>query len=415
MEILYRSENLAVRRRACADRSRWVITFDHYGSGAGLDRPGFGEAFLWRQGISALHILGHGNDWYQYPDIREACRAARIATRDAARRIAYGSSMGGYAALRLANQVRADAVLALSPQYSNDPAVVPWETRWAAAAARIAWRPELSGPIRCRCHPVVVYDPLGDDRRHADLIARDVHAVLLPVRHGGHPVIKCLRDAELLQPILLGMVDGSFDPAPVAVQLRKTRSRNAVYLGILAEAQPMSRQRLAVAIARKAVEVRSGGPSAKLALAKILARDGASNGESREALALLEEIVEAGNRNTSFLIPYADALYASGRTDAALEIAREVVDREPDTAPLRHWLAQMLWQRGDCSAAIAEERVALRLDPRHSAYVDTLAQYSDPARRLTAPVERRLSRLLKPALATMRRMRSAKAPQPPHP
>ena len=205
---LYRSETMAVRCVACADRTRWVVTFDNHSIGYGFDRPGFGEHFLKKEGISAIHMLGCGNDWYQYPDALEACRVARDAIDPAARRITYGSSMGGYAALRFADAVAADAVLALSPQYSIDPAVVPWERRWEEDARRSLWRPELSGSINCQSAPLILYDPTGPDRRHVDLINRDVPSTLIGIPYGGHPVASFLAEAGLLRPIVRHLVDG---------------------------------------------------------------------------------------------------------------------------------------------------------------------------------------------------------------
>ena len=113
---IYRSNNILVRSAVINDRDPVVVTFEHYDIGKGFDRFGFGEQFLLSQGISAVHVLGSGNDWYQYDDIFDALGAVRAVTADARRTITYGSSMGGYAAVRLADASGADAVLALSPQ-----------------------------------------------------------------------------------------------------------------------------------------------------------------------------------------------------------------------------------------------------------------------------------------------------------
>ena len=69
MTDLYRSATLCVRACPGADGTRWVVTFDNYGADASLDRPGFGEQFLRSRGLSAIVVIGAGNDWYQYPDM----------------------------------------------------------------------------------------------------------------------------------------------------------------------------------------------------------------------------------------------------------------------------------------------------------------------------------------------------------
>ena len=82
-EILYRSPALEVRRVAAGDGRRQVVTFDSYHQPPGVDRPGFGEAFFRTEAITAIHVMTHGNDWFQYPEIthvlrkiRETCAAA---------------------------------------------------------------------------------------------------------------------------------------------------------------------------------------------------------------------------------------------------------------------------------------------------------------------------------------------------
>ena len=89
------------------------------------------------------------------PAARQPGTAARAAVPEGARVMTYGSSMGGYAALRFARALRADAILALSPQYSIDPAVVPWEDRWRQDGARIAWLPALAGPLDPNVRPLI--------------------------------------------------------------------------------------------------------------------------------------------------------------------------------------------------------------------------------------------------------------------
>lgn len=62
--------------------------------------------------------------------------------------VALGNSMGGFAAIRLAEAVRIDAVIAFAPQYSMHPDCVPEERRWRDLVARIdAWRVRDAGAM----------------------------------------------------------------------------------------------------------------------------------------------------------------------------------------------------------------------------------------------------------------------------
>ena len=371
MEMLYRSETIAVRCVPAADRSRWVITFDHHSIGAGFDRPGFSEEFLHEHGVSAIHMLGVGDDWYQYPDTLQACAVARAATRDAVRRIAYGSSMGAYAAVRLGDAVGADAILALSPLYSNDPQVAPWEHRWELDAARIDWQPQLRGPMRCACRPILVTDPATPDAPHIALIARDTPSTIVPIHYGGHPVATFLGEVGLLRPLLFSVIDDTFDAAAFAAQVRARRSSSSVYLYDLAERQPKVRAGLATRLARRAAAVNADGLLGTLALAQIRGKAG----DYTQALALHETTVRDSNRAMRFLIPYAEALIASGEAAAAVPVAREVMKIDPGKPHLHHWLAWVLFRAEDRASAIVEEKIALTLAPGTPRYRKALRRY----------------------------------------
>jgi hypothetical protein len=155
----FRSDNLVVREVRGFSRDRLVVTFDSYAHDLRPDRPGFGEHFLAGHRIDAVHVIPRANDWYQHPEMPAAARLVSEIAADYQRVVAYGSSMGGYAAIRFGCAVGASLALALSPQFSIDPAVVPFETRWAGDSKRLdfalerRWEPafvERSSSIRTR-------------------------------------------------------------------------------------------------------------------------------------------------------------------------------------------------------------------------------------------------------------------------
>lgn len=246
MQELFRSRNLLVRSRPAADTSRWVIAFDSFtdsgfagtgllaGTGLGAiksERRAFGEDYLVSRDISVISVLGRDNRWYQYPEMQQALSRIAAATRGAGRVVAYGSSMGGYAAARFADALNADTVLALSPQYSCDPGKVPFEQRWRWHTRRIRWRPELDGPIRSRARTYVAFDPhISSDARHAALIARDAGCDLIEVPDGGHPVAAQLNQLGLLTGMIPDILAGTFDVAAFRDATgRATPARQDIY------------------------------------------------------------------------------------------------------------------------------------------------------------------------------------------
>jgi tetratricopeptide (TPR) repeat protein len=365
-ETLYRSENLLVRTVPAGDESIWAVTFDHYRNEGGLDREGFGEEFLRERGISAIHFLCRGNDWYQYDDLLTACAAARTRLCGVRRVATYGSSMGAYAAIRMADALGATAVLALAPQYSIDPAKVPWERRWLQDGADIAWRKEIDGPIRCAAIPYVVFDPISDDLRHVEQIERDIAIHRIAIPFGRHPVTTYLSDTGLLAPLTLSVLTGEGDPIGLMRAGRARRKTSAFYLAELARAQPASRLKTAAALARRSVEI-AESPLALLSLAQINTRSGLHE----EAYAVFERIMEITGRDASYIYPYAEARHAGGDLAGALALAAEIIEALPGRAHLFNWQAGFLLESGNQEGAIASLCKAVALDPRQD-YIERL-------------------------------------------
>lgn len=369
---LYRSDTIMVRQVVTGSSQRWVITFDHHSIGDGFDRFGFGEEFLLANGISAIHVLGRGNDWYQYEDIFDALATVRAATAGAARRITYGSSMGGYAAVRFADAVAADGVLALSPQWSINPSRAGWEHRWPQDSHRIHWLDSIDGPVSCRAQPVLIYDPhMPLDRRHVRHIAAETPSLLIAVPYSGHPASTFLGEISLLKPMLEDLLHDRFDAKAVAETIRERRSTSSVYLGSLAERQPDVRPRTALALARAGHAARPGSMLGMLSLARTLTR----TGNHLEAVTLHRELAVHTERMPLYLVPFVDALWLAGVRGEALAIAREVVDALPAQAHLRNWRAIMLWKHGERSAAIGQQKQAVVLNPKNSRYRRKLYLY----------------------------------------
>ena len=387
---LYRSDTVLVRQVGGDDERHWVITFDHHSIGEGFDRLGFGEDFLFANGISAIHVLGRGDDWYQYDDVFDALATVKAATAGAERRITYGSSMGGYAAVRFADAVAADGVLALSPQWSINPAKAPWEDRWPQDSHRIAWNDRIDGAVRCRTTPILVYDPcMPLDHRHATRIAAETQSVLLPVSYSGHPSSTFLGEVRLLRTLLEDILQDRFDKATTIAAVRARRATSSVYLGTLAEHQPAVRPRTALALARAAHAAQPGRTLGMLSLARMLTR----SDHHSEAIALHRRIAILTGRLPIYLVPFADALWAAGDTGEALEIAQEVVAALPGTAHLRNWYSSALWKAGRHRAAIEQQQFAVRLAPQNRRYrrrliLHRIARSGWWLRRLISPVSR---------------------------
>jgi dienelactone hydrolase len=126
---VFRSADFVARAVTGFDSTICVVTFDSYSDVRTLERTGFGEHFFEQSRIDAIHVIARSNEWYQNDEILDICVAVAAITQDYERVYTYGSSMGGYAAIRFGVHVGARAAIALSPQFSVDKTVVPFEHR----------------------------------------------------------------------------------------------------------------------------------------------------------------------------------------------------------------------------------------------------------------------------------------------
>ena len=322
---LFRSDDLLVRRVAGFGGPLCYVTFDSYTDNRTLDRPGFGEEHFRGRGIDAIHVLSRENRWYQHSELDEALATVAAAVAGYERVIAYGSSMGGFAALRYGALCGARIGLALSPQYSVDPAVVPFDRRWADDVARIVFRDDGDPPPL----PIqyVAFDPRdAHDQRHFDLFAARSPTIGLPVPNGGHPVGSFLVETDLLRTLLDQVERGDVDPEIFARELRRRRARSGHYFYILAQRTPPHRPRQKVALARLAAETHSDNPLYWSAL-----------GHALDAAGDFDAAWQA--HSTAIAMPRANMhqlhhlmLHHEARQDydRALELAERLIAENPD-------------------------------------------------------------------------------------
>ncbi len=175
---------------------------------------GFYEKFLNDRSIPALHFISHWNHCWQTEEMQECLAIGFETTRQSERRIGYGSSMGAYASLKFSEILQLDSVAAFSPQFSVDPAKVPWEKRWSDDRAKIRFIDDEM-LIRNGCDCFVFFDPIGPDGVHVKLLecVKEVSRIEMP--GAGHLVLKKLAAFGLLEEIITGIIYKSIDHARI--------------------------------------------------------------------------------------------------------------------------------------------------------------------------------------------------------
>lgn len=357
---VYRSKTLLVRRRipTQTDSTPWVITFDSYSDRRTTDRPGFGETFLAGHGLPAIHVISRDNNWYHEPDIHIALSTICDVIPSGARRITYGSSMGGYAAIRFSGSLKADTVIALSPQYSIDPIKVPFERRWQQEARSIVFDPQIEGDIGVKEPPLILFDPQLDDRHHAQLYSLETMCALIPLRGAGHPVGTALADMNLLSQFALNAIYGGGRHERIISDFRSRRNSSAMFLSQLSARQPRHRSKTAAHLAERAVSIAPKSDVTRynygLALTN-MARHG-------EAVEQFQKAYDYSGRHPAYLHTLSRAHYLSGDKHTALSLAHQHVKECGHVALCHAWVAQILIDLRQPDEALAFAKEAARLD-----------------------------------------------------
>lgn len=216
-------------------RGLLVISFEHAAGDdqANAYRHGWGARIFRHRQISHLCIKPKAQHWYLQPGLPEALTALRDSgfLGKFKRRMTYGSSMGGFAALVFADLLQADTVLALSPQTTLDPAKVPWEHRFKQARNQ-----DWTGPnsdavgrsikVRDVC---VVYDPHDPgDMAHIDRLDQN-NLVHIRAPYLGHGIGAPLGQLGYLDPLLRMVLRDELDLIRIADKLRNRRSLPRYY------------------------------------------------------------------------------------------------------------------------------------------------------------------------------------------
>jgi regulator of sirC expression with transglutaminase-like and TPR domain len=319
---------------------------------------GFGQDFLGRQGISGVFCIAKWNHWYQPAGMRAALPAIRdhLASLPPGPRMTYGASMGGFAAALHSGRLEADSVLMLSPQFSNDPAKPPFETRWAREAAQIRFEDDDILPaISRRARKFVVYDSTGEDGAHAALFAQVENTVLLPTPRAGHAMGHFLLQTRLLQDLVLRAFRGELDWPWYRAAVRRQRRLSGNYWRELARIARPRRPDFALECLGRAAALRPRDPAILNDYGNALLRAG----WFETAAEIFRAAAAGAPEGPAPLRGLAVALNRLGRPAEAVDAAERALALRPDSADLQRVLAEMLAAAGktDRARAIAERLI----------------------------------------------------------
>lgn len=134
-------------------------------------------------GRPALFLADESRSWANAPGFIPLLEAAIARVRQSqtiSRILLIGQSMGGFAALIAAAQIKVDAVIAISPQFSVDQEVIK-DDRWASWTDRIPQHHHRHAPLAADCRITLMHG-LRDDQAQALAFpeAANVDHILFP-------------------------------------------------------------------------------------------------------------------------------------------------------------------------------------------------------------------------------------------
>jgi hypothetical protein len=237
---IYISETLRVyanrRQPSPGDTDVVAICFQYKLEDPRLDAIGFAEDFFRKRNLDAIFVNCCSNEWWQYPDLPSALTILRQFASRWNRAVTYGSSMGGYAALRFAETLGASASIAVGPQYSPRPSVIPGETRYATWIAHTGFLHEDRYRISSHVHNAIIYDPLcREDRPHIERYRWQAPIVPIAIHAGGHTPAILLEQCGLLTECVTELLAGTLDVSRLRVRVRQRRRSSAEYWETLIE------------------------------------------------------------------------------------------------------------------------------------------------------------------------------------
>ena len=315
---------------------RCVVTFDSYADNRSLGRPGFEQNTFRSAGIDAIHIIASDNHGYQYADFPDLCASVAEVTASYKHVVAYGSSMGGYAAIRYGGWAGARLALALSPQFSLDPLKPPFDRRWRKWVRKIRFLHEHGQDVVEQA--IVVYDPMNElDDAHARLLHRITNVIPVPLPGSGHPSTGVLSDLGLLHRIGLEVCHETFDAKCFIEEACRRSEESPQFHFTRAQRAPNFQEQY-----RLMAEALARAPTHDATLHEF-AHAAIMVGLPEVALEALDRARRAEGR-TPYLRALAHA--KAGRLELAIELMEELCQRSTDAPHYRIILAKFKRQRG---------------------------------------------------------------------
>jgi hypothetical protein len=375
------------------DSSFALITFSHATYFIDGDRF-WADGVAAKAGIEAVGVVARSSNWFPYNEMKRASEAIRGVLGHHNQIIGYGTSMGGYGAVKYGQMLGMTHALAFAPQWSIDPADVgDCDRRFVGhfdphVHSSVAIDSGEPAPMTA-----IVFDPFMKlDKLNFDRILElNPNCVGIRSYFTSHGPIATFAGTEQIIEMFELLRQGKFK----GMQVRATQQRRDKRSPIrpLALAQAMVSRNIYVTHRILATHGDKFDKRQKASLHNDMAGvlyERQDFAEAREHSLAATQMCD----QPSFHLRLSMVEQKLGLYQSSLAIARKVVQLSPKNAGARIHLSQLLIETDDCHAAIVELNAALNLAPASIAALTLLAGLCEGEERLQ--LESRLRRIRKP-------------------
>ncbi len=343
--ILYQTDAICVEYFA-GSRAKLAFVFSPVLPGSLSGNLDEGARLL-QHGFDVLAFKINNDDWFQsVPTTLLQALANLAARRQYGEIVAYGTSMGAYAALAFSGILKPKRALLVSPQYRVD--------------AGCAISPD--------CQFFIFFDNKSADSRHLapllGLIPKG-NASVIKLPFSGQPCSPCLLEAGLLAQLELMVLDqASCD----GLDFARAKGQSAVYLFNLGTAL-LNRNKLSSAlfVTQKALAINDGIGPLHFRRAQILSK----LGRHYEAIPSMHAALALEPDNPELHYHLSLNLLNIGLLNEALQASGRVLELvAPVTGNHGFWgyHSNLLWRNDKPEASLKAILTALELDPANVNY-----------------------------------------------
>ncbi len=329
------------------------------------------RSFVGESDLSVVTVIAHRRSWYPKAETLP-CLSAIRETLGNEKIVTYGSSMGGYAAIKYASALGARHAIASAPQFTIDPSVIKLKPDPYVGY----FDPDLHAGMEiaapdARCAVDLIFDPTHpNDSEHAREIAKRVPCRLTHIRHAGHALETLFSGPNGLQEMIGNFLAGDLT---AIVETARRNKRRSVYFHLQLYHALSDRKPTAAAWALgEALRLPAVGTSDKLARADAHMK----LGQPQNATADLRDAYEAATRDPVrgvLALALADALAVMGQVGEAATWLRTAFGHAPDDDAVATRLAAALTREDGLAEAEVLLLDSIRKNDRPRAHF-TLSQ-----------------------------------------